>query len=79
MADYWKYSYNGHSIEIRNQTNMARLLIDGTECDQQKGLISAELHAKLDGGEEIKALLKAGLIAKCSLYIDDVLQKPIDS
>lgn len=78
MAELWKYRYQDHKIEVKNNMTTSELYVDGQLQDQRNGLFTANLKGKLVGGEEIKASLKAGFVPKCALYINDELQTPTE-
>lgn len=78
MAEYWKYQFDKNDIEVRNNIAIAKLYINGELKDSKKGLFRAEMASELANGESVTVSLKAGFVPKCFLYINGVLQTPVD-
>lgn len=75
----WKYNYNSQIIEVKNSASLVELYVNGELQDRKRGLaLSADVAGKLSGGEEIKASLGGDFKVECSLFVDNVLQEPVE-
>ena len=75
----WNYKYNKDEIVVTNTFDGCELLINGQVQDKKKGLsIGDELYGKLATGELIRVSLVTGILkVKCTLHVNDILQKPV--
>jgi len=74
----WVYSYDGNRIEV-SASLTEKLYINDELVDENKKikLNKAELSGKLKSGEEVKAVIKGGVTAKCELSVGSELLQPI--
>lgn len=79
MAECWKYKFDQDDIEVKNNMAVAKLYINGELKDSKKGLFRAKMTSKLANGETVTVSLKAGFVPKCYLYVNGVLQTPVDA
>lgn len=78
MSARWTYQYNDNTIVVRND-GVIELLVNGQIQDKKEGIrFSSELTGRLATGEEIKASIGGFWRIKCNLFIDHVLQVPIE-
>lgn len=78
MSTEWTYRYGDNTIVVKNEGAM-ELLVNGEVQDRKDGIrFSVDLSGKLKTGEEIKASLGGTWGIKCNLFIDNVLQEPIE-
>ncbi len=79
MGTSWTYKYKEHTIIVKNG-KATELYVDGELQDRKTGFsLKADLSGKLASGEIIKVSLGGFVDVECSLFVDNVLQTPIDS
>ncbi len=79
MTNKWTYTYNGTEIVVTNGIDGTGLFVNGELQDEKNGLsLSTDLEGKLPTGEKVKASLGGMFTLKCSLFIDNKLQEPIE-
>lgn len=78
----WKYKYNDNEILVKNKgINGEELYVNDKLQDKNLvscGLETAKLSGKLSTGEEIKVSLGGFWKVHCCLFVDNVLQEPVD-
>ena len=73
----WVYNHNENRIEVSAGLT-EKLYINDELADEKKGVaLKVELRGKLKSGEEVKAVIKGGMTAKCELFIGNELLQPI--
>jgi len=73
----WIYNHGGNRIEVSAGLT-EKLYINDELADEKKGIaLKAELKGKLKSGEEVKAVIKGGMTAKCELFVGDEQLQPI--
>lgn len=78
MGSIWKYKYGEHTIIVKNEKT-TELYVDDKLQDKKSGVrLNADLTGKLPSGETIKASLGGFVDIECSLFVDNVLQNPIE-
>ena len=79
MKKTWTYFYDGSKIEVVNTwTGGCWLLINDQTQDINNGLISGNLRANLENGDNILVTVGQGLFGiKCCLYVNNVEVKPM--
>ena len=78
MGGQWIYRYRDNEIIVRNDGEM-ELIVNGEIQDKKEGIrTSTDFTGRLKSGEEIKASLGGFLKVKCHLFIDNVLQTPVE-
>ena len=76
MDNTWQYKFGKHTITVKNG-KATELYVDDKLQDRKTGIsMNAVLTGKLETGEAIKASLGGLLKVECSLFVDNVLQKP---
>lgn len=78
MGSVWTYKYGQNTIVVKNE-KATELYVNGELQDRKTGLsLKANLNGKLQSGEEIKASLGGVFDVECSLFVDNVLQTPVE-
>ena len=80
MAKNWLYKYGDDTIEVVNKVfTGSELYVNGELRDQNNGFSFRDrLNATLKNGEVISATLGGAITVKCSLFVNEVLQKPVE-
>lgn len=79
MPGLWKYQYGENSISVNSALAGSELRVNGQLQDRKNGFsLSTELSGKLPDGKEIKASVGGIMTVQCSLFVEHVLQKPIE-
>lgn len=79
MAKAWSYKFEENTIRVVNSADGSELYINDKLQDKKNGLsLKDDLQGKLPGGQEVKASLGGVLTMRCSLFVDNVEQKPVD-
>lgn len=78
MGSIWTYKYGKHTIVVKNE-KATELYVNNELQDRKTGItLKAELTGKLESGEQIKASLGGVIDVECNLFVDNVLQTPVD-
>lgn len=78
MSTQWTYKYGDDTIVVKNDGPI-ELLVNNEIQDKKDGVrFSADLSGRLKTGEEIKASLGGFWGIKCNLFVDNVLQEPVE-
>lgn len=79
MSSQWTYKYKDNTIVVKND-GVIELLVNNEIQDKKEGIrIQVDLSGKLSTGESIKASLGGFWSTKCHLFVDNVLQEPIET
>lgn len=76
----WKYKYNNDVIEVKNSALKVELFVNNVLQDVRKGAFvpSTPLIGKLETGEEVKAAIGGDFKIECSLFVDNMIQEPVE-
>lgn len=78
MSVQWTYKYGDNTIMVKNE-GAVELLVNNEIQDKKEGIrTKVDLSGKLKSGEDIKASLGGFWGIKCNLFVDNVLQTPVD-
>lgn len=80
MAKRWRYSYGDNMIEVVNKSiEGSELYINGELRDQNNGIsFNDRLNATLKTGESVAVTLGGVIKMKCSLFVNEKLQDPVE-
>lgn len=79
MAKVWTYKYGDNTIVVKNTAAEEALYVNDQLQDKKNGIaLRSDLTGKLKTGEEIKASLGGMLSVECTLFVDNVLQEPVE-
>jgi len=80
MAKSWLYKYGEDTINVVNKGfDGSELYVNGELRDQNNGLsFSEQLSATLKNGESVKVTLGGAFTVKCSLFVNEKLQEPVE-
>lgn len=78
MSVQWTYKHGDDTIVVKNEGSV-ELLVNGEIQDKKDGIrTKVEMSGKLKSGENIKVSLGGFWGIKCNLFIDNILQTPVD-
>ena len=78
MSVQWTYKYGDNTIVVKNE-GAVELLVNNEIQDKKEGIrTKVDLSGKLKSGEDIKASLGGFWGIKCNLFVENVLQTPVD-
>jgi len=79
MAKKWKYIVDDNIINVSNSINGSELYINGKLQDKKNGLtLQDNLAGKLPNGFDVKASLGGIFTMQCTLFVNNVLQEPVE-
>jgi hypothetical protein len=80
MAKNWVYKYGDDTIKVvTTLLSSSELYVNGELRDKNNGFsFNERLNATLKSGETVSATIGGFATSECSLFVNEVLQKPVE-